>query len=222
VVEFPLLSSDIDETSYVFLNGSSINDTGDRASVVDFIEHLVFTRDITVFLGLVDGIAFRDFTDTLFITDTALDSFVTGSTIFPTLSLVVGARFISDTVLVHIFEGTRSTTTVATRVTRAGKDDLRGDNNIGSSSISHNLDPVGESGGTTKSVATTAVLRNVMVSHDSKIVLTVDIVPEEVSGDLILSLVSGRVDNIFDDVMRISVNELLHREQREKNEGDKD
>jgi len=222
VVEFPSLSSDVDETGLVVFDPGRIDHASNRTSVVDFVKHLVFTVDVTVFLGLVDGVAFRDFTDTLFITDTALNSFVTGSTIFPTLSLVVGARFISDTVLVHVFEGTRSTTTVTTRVTRAGKDDLRRNNDIGTGSISHNLDSVGESGGTTESITTTAVLRNVMVSDDSKIVLTIDIVPEEVLGNFFFGLVCGRVDDILYNVSRVSVDELLHREQREKHESYKE
>jgi len=115
---------------------------------------------------------------------------------------------------VHVLEGTGSTTTVAAGVTRAGEDDLRGHNDIRTSSISHDLDSVGEGGSGTKGVAATTVLRNVMVSDDGEVVLAVDVVPEEVLGNLAFGLVSSRVDDVLDDLLGVVVDELLHREQR--------
>jgi len=91
VIEVPCLSGDVDKTGLVVFDPGGINHTGNRASVIDLVEHLVFTIDVPMFFGFVDGVALRNITVTLLVTDTALESVIAGSTILPTLGLVVGA-----------------------------------------------------------------------------------------------------------------------------------
>lgn len=142
VIEVPCLSSDINETGLVVFDPGGVNHASNRTSVVDLVQHLVFTIDVAVFFGFVDRVALGNVAVTLLVTDAALESVIAGSTVFPTLGLVVGARLVSDTVLVHVLEGTGSTTTVAAGVARAGEDDLRRHNDIRTGSVSHDLDSV--------------------------------------------------------------------------------
>lgn len=53
-----------------------------------------------------------------------------------------------------------------------------------------------------------------MVSDDGEVVLAVDVVPEEVLGNLVFGLVGSGIDDVLDDLFGVMVDELLHGEQR--------
>jgi hypothetical protein len=66
---------------------------------------------------------------------------------------------------------------MATIVTGAGDEHLRSDVDIGPSSLSRDLDSVGEGGGGGVGPAGSAVLRNVLVPQIGEVIDTVDVVP---------------------------------------------
>jgi hypothetical protein len=102
---------------------------------------------------------------------------------------VNGSLSIGDLVGAHPFESLESFSSVATtgviiKITR--DKNLRGDVNIGPGCFTGDLDTIGKSRGGGLSPARSAVLRDVLVPDVGKVVFTIDIVPKNLVGDVLV------------------------------------
>ena len=134
------------DTTGVVLEGVWNSDTtGNWTSLVDLLHHLLLAGNLTVLIDTIDLIGVWNkawFTWHAVLTNGHSRARLT---IVVTSSSVNGAGLISDLVRVHPLEGIISFATVATIISRAGDEDLRGDVDIWPSSLSSDLDSIGES-----------------------------------------------------------------------------
>jgi len=178
VIDFSLVSSIDENTTSVVEKRASGNTADDGASLHDFAHHSLFTFNGAVFIDTVDVVAIGNGAFFTGRAVSALDVISTCDTVVPTLSLIVGAGFVSDVVLMNVFISSGGITTVATLIGLfAGEEDLRGDVNIGPDSLSHDLDTIRHGGSGSKSPAGTAILGNMLVSGNGEVVGTVNVVP---------------------------------------------
>jgi hypothetical protein len=186
VIEGISTSCVIDNTTSVVEETSSVNTADNGTSLVDFVNHSLFTINVTEFGNGVNGISGRNGALVSRPAVLALDHIIATDTGIPALSLVVRATFVGNSVVVDIFKGKSRVTTVAALVfaLRAGQKNLRSQFEIGPLSLSGNLNSVSKSRGGGKGPAGTAVLGDMLVSHESEIVDTVGIVPKPLIGSL--------------------------------------
>jgi len=184
VIDFGLVSSINENTTSVVEKRASSNTADDGASLHDFAHHSFFTFNGAVFINTVDVVAIGNGAFFTGRAVSALDVISTCDTVVPTLSLIVGAGFVSDVVLMNVFISSGGITTVATLIGLfAGEEDLGSDVDIGPDSLSHDLDTIRHGGGGSEGPAGTTVLGNMLVSGNGEVVGTVDVVPGEVGGE---------------------------------------
>jgi len=184
VIDFGLVSSINENTTSVVEKRASSNTADDGASLHDFAHHSFFTFNGAVFINTVDVVAIGNGAFFTGRAVSALDVISTCDTVVPTLSLIVGAGFVSDVVLMNVFISSGGITTVAALIGLfAGEEDLGSDVDIGPDSLSHDLDTIRHGGGGSEGPAGTAILGDMLVSGNGEVVGTVDIVPGEVGGE---------------------------------------
>lgn len=159
----------------------------DRASLVDLVDHVLFSHDISVFVDSVDLGAFLSPTSLAGEAVLALDFSSATNTIVMTVSLVGGAGFIGDVVVVDPFVSGPSITAVAAFVGEfAGDQNLRRQVDIGELGFTSNFDSVAQSGGGREGPAGSAVDGDVLVPLVGEEVGAIDVAPEEVGWELVL------------------------------------
>jgi hypothetical protein len=186
VIESISTSCIIDNTTSVVEEASSVNTADNGTSLVDFVDHSLFTINVTEFGNGVNGISGRNGALVSRPAVLALNHIIATDSSVPALSLVVRATFVGNSVVVDIFKGKSRVTTVAALVfaLRAGQKNLRSQFEIGPLSLSGDLNSVSKSRGGGKGPAGTAVLGNMLVSHKSEVVDTVSVIPKPLIGSL--------------------------------------
>ena len=151
IVDDVLITSLIleDSTSVVLKGSWDSNTAGNWTSLVDFLHHLLLTRNLTVLISVVDLVVVLVPAALAWGAVLAHDLLGALGTIIMSSGSVDGAGLISDLVLVHPLEGVVSFTTVATIILGAGNENLRGDVDIWPGCLSLDLDSIrhGRGGG---------------------------------------------------------------------------
>lgn len=148
MVEFVVGVGPVDDTAGVVFKGSSIESAGDGASLVDFVHDGSSASDGSVFGDVVDEVSGGRIAFTVGVAGTALDELRAFKTVGPASSLVVGAGFVGDGVVVDVLVSNHRITTIAALIGGlAGDEDLRSEVDIGPGSVTQDLDTIGEGRG---------------------------------------------------------------------------
>mmetsp|Transcript_48609 Transcript_48609/g.66033 ORF Transcript_48609/g.66033 Transcript_48609/m.66033 type:complete len:266 (-) Transcript_48609:18-815(-) len=169
----------VDTTSVVIQILRNSNGAGNGTTLVDFLHHVLLTRQVTVLVGLVDIVVLGNVTS---LTRVAVSAALHGGAdlaVVVTSGSVDRASLISNLVLRHPLEGFVVRTTMATIILHLARDEnLGSDVDIGPSSVSGNLDTIRHSRGGGVSPAGTTVLGNVLVSQVGQVVDAVNVIPK--------------------------------------------
>jgi len=170
----------IDTTSVVIKILRHGNTAGNGTTSMDFLHHVLLTLKMTILISMVHVVVLRDVAS---FTREAVSAFLHSRallTIVVTSGSVDGAGLISDLVLRHPLEGLVVRTTVATIVLiLTGDENLRSDVDIRPGSLAHDLNSIRHGRGCGMSPTGTTVLGNVLIAHVSKVVDTINIIPDE-------------------------------------------
>ena len=179
----------VDATGVV-IEGLRDGDTAsDGSSLDDLLHHVLLADDFIEFVNTVDHVLVGDEAG---LTGVAVAANVHGRadlTVVEATGAVDGASLISHLVVGHPLEGIVGLTTVATHVLGLTRDDdLGGDVDIGPGALTRDLDSIREGRGGGMGPAGATVLRDVLVADVGDHVLSVDVVPEHVGGEVLEGL----------------------------------
>jgi len=171
----------MEDARCVVLKGSrNCNTTSDRPSLVNFLDHCIFSCYVCILINSVSVILIRDEAWFVRITVFAGINWRAYFSVVVTSGSVNGASLISNVWVVDEFEGTHCSSSVAPIISHVARDDyLRGDVDIRPCGISHDLYSIGHSWSSSLGPAWTTILGDVLVLNVSQIVCSVNSIPDE-------------------------------------------
>ena len=159
------------------------NSAGNGSSVVDFLHHGLFANDVAVLGNLVDGVLVGHEAGLVRVAVLALHDGGALQAVVVASSLVSGAGFVGDFVVVDPLEGVEGVSSMAAEVWVFARDqNLRRKVDFGPLGLPHDLDSVRKRGSCGLSPAGAAVFGQVLLSHGGQVVDSVHVVPSVLGG----------------------------------------
>jgi len=173
-----------DSTGVVFKSIWDSNTTGKWSSLVNLLHHVLFTRDWTVLVNLVDKIGVWNEAGFTWVAVSAESHVGARNTIVATTGSVDSAGLISAVILIPVSVTIDSKSTVATiigfitcHVVSTGNKNLWGDIDLWPSSVSSDLYSVRERGTGSLGPAGSAVRWNVLLPDNGQEIGSIDVIP---------------------------------------------
>lgn len=168
----------IDTTSVFFETIWDSNTTSDWTSLVNFLHHSLFSRNLTVLFSVVSKIFVWNKTWLIWHTVHAYCHSWAFHTIIMASSSIDWAGFISNLISWHPLESIICFTSMASIISRTRNKNLWSNVNIRPSCLSGNLNSIRHSWSSCMSPAWTTILWNMLVSEIGKEVGSIDIIPD--------------------------------------------